>query len=244
MAYEFDATASEYLSLSRAGVDRNLSMSCWWYPDTNGDYEFFATNTTTEFVGMGHRNDAGTYKLRLRDTATQTLFGSAMALSTWHHCGCVLNSNTADDPDVYLYTNGSEVSANWGNLQGGARTIVSIGALGDSTPSNEADGKVAECAMWAAELTQAEMNILAAGYSPLFVRPQSLIFYTPLVSGVEEWIGGTPMTVNGTPPGASPHPRIIYPKWKELAVGSDGVVVGAGHILGEHSMGHARRLVR
>jgi hypothetical protein len=89
-------------------------------------------------------------------------------------------------------------------------------------------GHLAESAIWAAELTAAEIEQLAAGYSPLCVRPQSLVFYAPLfgrggaAGNEEEWVGGRTLTQNDSPT-VTDHPRIIYPKrhiWIPVSTGA------------------------
>jgi len=69
---------------------------------------------------------------------------------------------------------------------------------------------LAEAGLWDAALTDAEVAILGVGYSPLFVRPQSLVAYWPLVRDAKDRVGGYDLTAGGGPVVAA-HPRIIYP---------------------------------
>jgi hypothetical protein len=58
--------------------------------------------------------------------------------------------------------------------------------------------------------------LLSLGYSPLFVRPQSLVAYWPLIgrnSPELELIGGQGGTLTGTT--QAEHPRIIRPKRRQ-----------------------------
>ena len=54
---------------------------------------------------------------------------------------------------------------------------------------------------------------MAAGYSPLLIRPQSLVFYAPIIGRTSpeiDVVGGYDMTLyNG--PTTVPHPRVIHP---------------------------------
>jgi hypothetical protein len=53
--------------------------------------------------------------------------------------------------------------------------------------------------------------MLAAGFSPLFVRPQSLVAYWPLIRDNDnDIVGGYDMTAYNTPTVAA-HPPVIYP---------------------------------
>jgi hypothetical protein len=76
------------------------------------------------------------------------------------------------------------------------------------------DAKIAESAIWNVALTAAEIATLAAGYSPLFVRPQSLVFYAPIIRELNNLKGGV-LTNNGSA-AVSVHPRIIYPTPGEM----------------------------
>lgn len=86
---------------------------------------------------------------------------------------------------------------------------ISIGRERDSTPSDSWSGDIAEVAVWNVALMDAEVAILAARYSPLFVRPGNLVFYSLLVRSLQERISGNILTANGTTVAA--HPAIIYP---------------------------------
>jgi hypothetical protein len=73
------------------------------------------------------------------------------------------------------------------------------------------DGKVAEVGIWQATLTDAEVAILGKGYSPLFVQPDKLLFYIPLIrDNDQDLIGGLSLSEVGSPT-ITDHPRIIYP---------------------------------
>ena len=73
------------------------------------------------------------------------------------------------------------------------------------------DGRIAEAAIWNVELTDAEVAILGKGFSPPFIRPESLVFYAPLIRDEDDdRVGGLSLTAYNTPTIAS-HPPIIYP---------------------------------
>ena len=74
------------------------------------------------------------------------------------------------------------------------------------------DGQIGEVGMWNVALTAAEILVLAAGYSPLLVRPESLVSYVPLVNNdpYQDHFDNAAFTVGGTPDTAA-HPPIIKP---------------------------------
>jgi hypothetical protein len=63
--------------------------------------------------------------------------------------------------------------------------------VGDGTPLSELqDGRTAEVGIWNAALTAAEIASLAKGMTPDKIRPQSLVFYAPLVRDLIDVRGG------------------------------------------------------
>ena len=131
---------------------------------------------------------------------------SGYSASTWQHaCGVV----TAVNAYAVFLNGGSKGSdtTNAGSITLLDRTVIGANAL----LSSFANGNIAEAAIWDVALTDAEVAILAKGFSPLLVRPQSLVFYAPLVrDNDDDLIGGVALSANGTP-GIVPHPRVLYP---------------------------------
>jgi hypothetical protein len=82
----------------------------------------------------------------------------------------------------------------------GART--SAGSLGQYH-----DGQIAEVGIWNAALTADEIASLADGMTCDKVRPQSLVFYAPLVRELQDVKGGLTITNNNTATVAN-HPRV------------------------------------
>jgi hypothetical protein len=69
------------------------------------------------------------------------------------------------------------------------------------------DGLIAEVGIWSAALTAAEIASLAKGMTCDKVRPQSLVFYAPLVRDLIDAKGGLTITNNNTATVAN-HPRV------------------------------------
>jgi hypothetical protein len=53
---------------------------------------------------------------------------------------------------------------------------------GRALPADRPDGRAGLTAAWSATLTDGEAAALAAGVSPLLVRPDSLVYFRPGVS--------------------------------------------------------------
>ena len=69
------------------------------------------------------------------------------------------------------------------------------------------DGELADIGIWSAALTAAEIASLAKGMTCDKIRPQSLVFYAPLVRDLNDQKGGLTITNNNGAPVAN-HPRV------------------------------------
>lgn len=129
------------------------------------------------------------------------------ATGGWHHWCATVTSNVADN----LYIDGSNSGQSTEDFASVGRLLTNDLGIG-ATPSTGTegwDGRLCEIAMWDVVLTQAEVTALASGFSPLFIRPQSLTFYAPLVRELIDPVNASSFTNNGA--AVIEHPRIIYP---------------------------------
>ena len=69
------------------------------------------------------------------------------------------------------------------------------------------NGDLAEVGIWNAALTAAEIASLAKGMTCDKVRPQSLVFYAPLIRNLQDVRGGLTITNHNTATVAN-HPRV------------------------------------
>ena len=214
MARLFDDASTEYLKNTAASWALPLSLSAWFSCDVEpGDMVI---------VSIGEAADTGYLSLRtatdgVPDNAlrAQVFDGASAAYSehitdlaanTWYHGLAVFASNTSR----FVYLNGSVAVEETTNLALDSHDGTSIGVSADNTPFGYWSGHIAEVAIWdTAALTVADALVLSKGYSPLFVKPQNLKAYWPLVRGLNDKVGGFNMTATGTV--VSAHPRIIYP---------------------------------
>lgn len=218
MARFFDDGSSESLTVNSTPVTATpLTLSCWINPDDLGDiFEMGMTvidaSASYSFFGIGiHGWEAGNPVVFTADgdegadnLLTSTGIG---ATNVWHHaCGV---SAAIDDRRVYLDGGGKNTSAVTMTPSGLDR--ISIGAAEGGGTASVFSGAVAEVSAWNVALTDAEVAVLGAGYSPLFIRPQSLVLYAPLIRDEDyDRVGGLSFTANNTPT-IAPHPPVIYP---------------------------------
>ncbi len=93
-----------------------------------------------------------------------------------HACGV---SASATDHSVYL--NGGSKGTDTASVTLSDIDSVAVGARASLTKTVLHAGGLAEGAIWNVALTEPEIQILALGYRPILVRPQSLVAYWPLI---------------------------------------------------------------
>ena len=138
--------------------------------------------------------------------------------STWHHvCG-----RWASSTSRISYMDGSPATENTTSRtpSGIDRTFVGIRDNAGGPNTNAFNGYLAEFGVWDVALSADEISVLATGYSPLLVRPESLVAYFPLIgrnSPEIDLAGAYGLTISGSL-SAQPHPRIIMPRRKQIIV--------------------------
>lgn len=123
----------------------------------------------------------------------------------WHH-GCALYS-TSSNRFALLDGGGKVENTDSRSTDNNLLDSISIGVLRRSALANYLQGNLSEIAIWSALLTDAEVSSLAKGFRPRRIRPQSLIFYSPLIRDIKDWRGGLSLTPINSPTVAN-HPRV------------------------------------
>ena len=220
MARTFDAGSSQYLETASAPMTgAPFSMACWvWTDDSSADKPAMCLSDISagdEFYQLHiAANDKIKFRARQGDQEIQTSAGVSM--STWHH---ILGVEAAsNDRRVYL-DGGSKSTGNTECTPTGNIDTISIGRVAKAVPMEYFDGSIAEAAIWNVALTDADALILAAGYSPLCVKPASIVAYWTLVRDDDrDLVGSYSLTDNGGPT-VGVHPRIIYPGMPMVGLG-------------------------
>jgi hypothetical protein len=130
--------------------------------------------------------------------------GSVVVTNTWLHVCGVFESQSSR----LVYVNGTAGTQNTTNVgtQNAADTIT-VGAGWATTLGIYHTGDIAEVGVWNVALTAAEIASLAKGFTCDRVRPQSLVFYAPLIRDLVDLSGGRTITNNNTATVAN-HPRV------------------------------------
>lgn len=203
-------STSNYFSVGSApATAAPVTLACWFNPNATSLQTLMqlgdagATNYLMLYV-----QTAGVFSLlsaAYDGSSVGTSNASTVSTSTWQHACAVFTSTTSRQ----VYLDGSAGSLDTTTVTPTGIDDLSLGRRLTSGNARVFDGYLAEAGVWSVALTAAEIAALAAGYSPRFIRPQSLIFYAPLVRSTLE-LTGTGVTESGTV-GVVDHPSILNP---------------------------------
>jgi hypothetical protein len=250
----FDDADSQYLHTGTVIVDEPpFTMVCWVNLDDDGIIHTVMwsgdQDQSNRFHCLQVSGSGGTVRaVSVAGNTGVASSGTGWTINNWHHAGGVWPN--ADSRTAYL--NGVAGTEDTTSTSTVVTDGFDIGRSGDSTPVQHTSGLLAELAVWNVALTAAEMAILAAGFSPLLVRPESLALYVPGVreqaSGDDrDLVRGAAFASNGAAGAVSTgaHPRIIYPQAYHLGLAAaaaapegdpEGPLVG-GKLVGRGLLG-------
>lgn len=211
MAYEFNGT-NQYLSAAAPinGLTKPFTLAAWFNPDN--------ITSTGALVALSPANGnywglvlggvlAGDPVVAIHSSNNNAVTSSGFVASQWQH-GCAVFTSVSSRT-VYL-NGGSAGTSTAGELSPTAATELLIGSRRASGALGAyMDGRIAEVGIWNAALTAEEVASLAKGMTCDKIRPQSLVFYAPLVRDLNDQKGGLTLTNNNGAIVAN-HPR-IYP---------------------------------
>ena len=214
MAYDFNGS-SQHLSTASSPIDTltyPFAIACQFRPSnttSTGVIVSLAPSTGSYWSVVAAGTIAGdpvaAYHSSGTVAANAGLSTSGYSASVWNH-GCAVFSSVSSRT---AYLNGDAAGTNTTTASKLlAATEINIaarrlnGALGTYF-----NGQVAEVGIWNAALTQPEIASLAGGMTCDKVRPQSLVFYAPLVRNLQDVKGGLTITNNNTATVAA-HPRV------------------------------------
>lgn len=211
MAYDFTAASSQYLSTASAPASGTpMTIACWARPsESNAGIVSVGVN------GGTHRNqltaagsDSGTYRIAASSVGSVTANNADgtnrdYKNQTWHLAGVFSSSSGRS-----IYVAGlSEGTSTTDVGSQNSFTSLTIGSRWATTIGAYYSGWIAEIGIWNVALTAAEIASLSKGMTCDKVRPQSLVFYAPLVRNLQDVKGGLTITNNNTATVAA-HPRV------------------------------------
>jgi hypothetical protein len=229
MSRTFVAASSQFLQNSSGLITATpLTLATW----------FQATNTTALHILLSLGNSLAAFSrnnFQLRAdgatagdpiTAYTGITASSSAASstagyssnTWHHAAGVFASAT----DRRAFLNGTNKGTNATNRVPTGIDRTNAGGSNQLTTSFM-DGRLAEAAAWNVALADDEIAMLGRGFSPLLVRPQSLVAYWPLFGRQSPEIdprGRFELTVTGAT--QADHCRTFRPRRSVIHTPSSG----------------------
>jgi hypothetical protein len=211
MAYNFNGSSQRLSTASTPVTAVPLTLACWFNPDRITANEALLTvinpSTADRFLLLilGANSDQLRANIQVSGTQASADSTAPFIAGSWQHAAGVFTSNTSRT----VYLNGGNSATNTTSLAGpsGVNTIRVASRPFGGVEGLFFDGKIAEVGIWNAALTTAEVASLAAGMTCDKVRPQSLVFYAPLVRNLQDVKGGLTITNNNSATVAA-HPRV------------------------------------
>lgn len=231
MARTFASASSQFLKHTGAnglGNTRNRTLAAWVKLNSTGVEHAILEHFWTGSVGtdngflifINSSNQAKVYYIWFT-TYTSVATGTvAMSGGQWYHIAGVFSEFGAGCAYT-VYTNGGDAqsgsnSNTVSSISSGEMTLVGAHKNG-ATLCNLT---IADAAMWGASLTAAEVAMLAKGYSPLSVRPQSLHNYIPLIrDNDQDIVSGLSLTPQGSPT-IGTHAPVMHPATAHAIMGT------------------------
>lgn len=234
MARSFTKNTANYLSLGTGVLNQllsgaaKISMAAWVNATSFGTGTFDnailtcdinGTTTGPHLLIAGASNQVRVHGLSVSTDAGQSADGTTtVPTGAWHHVGGVLNFSGDSNRVYYDGTQETSTAVTYANNAYTPGTATMADAIGtrDVPPgatSMQFNGLIAEAAFWVDDITTTGFAMLAKGYSPLLVMPQSLVAYWPLLGGFSPEIELC-AKVNGTITGtvaAAAHCAVLYP---------------------------------
>ncbi len=219
MAYDFNGTNQSLTCSSAVVTEPPLTMACWFNADTDTAAGVLVSITNSGTAGgitrfaLLFRGDFAGDPVHAIASNTASTNGIASTttgytVGTWHHaCGVFTSSSSRT-----AYIDGGSSGTNTASIIPTLLERTNIGiqflqSSGGTAGATRCNGRIAEVGIWNAALTAEEVASLAKGMTCDKVRPQSLVFYAPLIRELQDLRGGLAITNNNTATVAV-HPRV------------------------------------
>ena len=187
----------------------NFSMAGWIRRPSGSTIQSFGfPDSASHFLAFYHFSDNNIY-FDIRNGASIGYGFSGQSITGWNHIAMVFDGSLSGNANRGKgYLNGSQLSLNFsGTIPSTTSNNVSLESYRIGRISTFwSTGDFAELGMWQATLTAEEVASLAKGMTCDKVRPQSLIYYTPLIRDIQDLARG--MTLTDTNSTVANHPRV------------------------------------
>jgi hypothetical protein len=188
----------------------NFSIAGWLRRPSSATQQFFGSSeSSSSFLGIQHAIDNNVYFLLANGPVTYGF--SSQNITGWNHWTFTFDgSQTGNANRLKVYVNGVAVTLGFiGTIPSTTSNNVAVETIriGRLASTNSwSTGDFAELGMWQATLTAEEAASLARGMTCDKIRPQSLVYYTPLIRDIQDLARG--MTLTDTNSTVANHPRV------------------------------------
>lgn len=215
MARSFSGSGQD-LNLGSAAllqITGNITVACWGKTGSSAVGYLLSANDIpgTNGWGVGHSIlTAGKLGYYSSGTGVWAENSTAWNNNAWRHLAIRISGPGTGAGTFYL-----DGSADGTFSQTAPSAYTGTKRIAAGTDGSLAfTGSLAEMAVWNVALDAGEIAALAKGFSPLFIRPQSLVAYWPLrgyaAPEPDLWSNNLAGTLTGSP-SAVDHPRVLYP---------------------------------
>lgn len=213
MSYSFNGT-NQFLSATPLPVTlgNTFSMSAWFR--SSGGANANRGLISVYNIGSNARCCMKIGSNNLLQAHTQGAFNAtrihssltSISLDVWYHGFAVFPNNQL--PTIYLNGTIGSTTINSALSFGTPSTQFAIGLERAST--SWFNGFIADVAIWNTNtISSNEIISLSQGINPSKIRPQSLVFYAPLIRNLADFKNKATITNNNSATVAN-HPRIYY----------------------------------
>ena len=213
MAYAFNGS-SQYISNETPPINDTAEIatySCLFNSASESAAQILIATSTYgsvyEVRWLAARGDVANNPVqslvRGNSTGNDVNTTTGYTINTWHHAGAVWSSTTSRS----VYIDGGSSASDTLPVVSNSQNRLLLGAISRVLVQFFLSGLMSEAAIWNVALTNAEIASLAKGFSPRRVRPQSLVFYAPLLRNLQDLRQGLALTAVNSPTVAN-HPRV------------------------------------
>lgn len=211
MARGFNAAQEQYLVDILSGVSI-YPISCSFL------FRVVDLEESGQMIYIGNEWRSNYFLIRYSEPSFQRFLtmmaydGAASSINTgpgsledtdWHQAGAVI----VGDTDRTYYFDGQSYHDD-ASVELANPNTLSLAVEGRAALVNYGTIELAELGVWTTALSDEDMQVLAAMASPLMSRPDSLLYYTPLVDDLDNDLVGDLDLFPVNSPTVEPHPRI------------------------------------
>jgi hypothetical protein len=200
MAYGFVAASGQVFTGNISVINRPLTMSVWLRRTSALNQDRFVTQLNQSTDQQFHRIGTDLGNVYAQNSQADG-FGNnrsvinATILNTWVHAVGIFTTTRAR-----VWLDGSQ-----GTLTNTDRLVSTFDRW---LIGNNMDGQIGDVGVWDVELNSGEIVALAKGFKPSRVRPQSLVYYAPLIREVQEVRTALTLTASASAPTVATHHRV------------------------------------